>query len=109
MFEQRAHPRSKARLPCWVRTTAGEFASFTVDLSLGGVGVELPPAVMMLRDDPITAVAVADLPALPVEVRWRSNSRFGARFLYPERARPFIADLLDRLADGIGPISPPNG
>lgn len=109
MIYRRAHPRNEIRLPCLVRTQDGEFSSYTSDVSLGGVGVEMPSFLLMLRDARVTAVTIADLPALPVEVRWRSTRRFGARFIYPDRARPFVVDLLDRLADGKEPVSFPTG
>lgn len=96
-IDRRQHSRHLIGVNCAVYTGGLRFRSQTIDVSLGGVRVKLPSLAYVFLTDPIDGIAISDLPRLDIKVRWRKQGQFGASFVHPQRVRPLIIGLLNRL------------
>lgn len=68
----------------------------TVDISYGGIGLELPGAQALPAPGDLMRVEIDKLGVFAVECRWRRDNRIGTRFLDEAEAEPFLEDFFDR-------------
>jgi len=103
-LNRRSAARYKTRLRAVAVVSDRQFGCELIDISAGGAGVQVSPAVLMLSRQRKWQLEVPKLISVPAISMWQSGNRVGLRFdITPQRHQSIKARLeeLDRTSDDI--------
>lgn len=112
-IDLRSNTRFKLRLSAMVRFDKHDVSAMTIDLSFGGVGIELPFTIKNYHNMTIHAVRLPTIGSFGCEKRWARGAIIGLMFTNKTLARQQIEnhfaehdpDTLEALRqNGKGPV-----
>lgn len=100
----RRNARVKLRLYCTVQSEDREVSAYTVDISCGGLGIEVGPGSYGVNLRKVTHVSVRELGSFAVQTRWVTGSKIGVSFKNYQDASQRVRAFFE--AKGIVPDEP---
>ncbi len=104
--DRRTDARAAVNLPCQLTFTDRTTTAQVVDISTGGVGVDLPLHCSAYDFNDLTTIHIRSIGMARVTWRWSRDKRIGLEFITPELVRQPIQHLLTskHWRDGLRPI-----
>ncbi|MEW2915303.1 PilZ domain-containing protein [Leisingera sp. JC11] len=101
MFRQPepSEPRLSLKLPCTLNLPVRDLAATTVNVSYGGLGIELPEGAPVFDRKELLTVTVDGIGVLQVDILWWRGSRLGLKFRSKRSARPALDAYFRKLGE----------